>query len=125
MQTQADPTPAAPRWWWTVAVTFAGFLVFAKLGLLLAIPPGIASPLWPPAGLALVATLVWGRWTLLGVALASIAANLGLISGTAPTGAVDVAITTAIGAGVALQAGLGAALVKRFVGQPLLLAEPS
>jgi PAS domain S-box-containing protein len=125
MQQASDTRPARPAWWWIVGVAFTGYLVCARLGLLLAIPPGIASPLWPAAGLALVTTLVWGRWALLGVAFGSMAGNLGFVASAGPTGVVDVVVTAAIGAGVALQAGVGALLVKRFVGEPLRLAEPA
>ena len=31
------------------------------LGMEMAVPPGYASPLWPPAGIALSALLIWGR----------------------------------------------------------------
>ncbi|MDX8130011.1 MASE1 domain-containing protein [Methylomonas sp. OY6] len=31
------------------------------LGLKMAVPPGYASPLWPPAGFALAAMMLWGR----------------------------------------------------------------
>jgi PAS domain S-box-containing protein len=120
-----DLRPAARRWWWVLTVTFVGYLVCAKLGLLLAIPPGIASPFWPAAGLALVSALVWGRWALLGATLGSIAANLGFVAGGGPMGLVDIAITTAIGVGVGVQAWLGAALARRYVPPPLLLAEPA
>ena len=124
MQATTTRSATAPPWWWVVAVTFVAYLILAQLGLLLAIPPGIASPMWPAAGLALAATLVWGRWALLGAMLGSMAGNLGFLTGAGPTGAIDVVITTAIGVGVALQAGVGAELVNRFVGKPLLLAEP-
>jgi PAS domain S-box-containing protein len=125
MPVTRDPSPSAPQWWWVLAVSFGAYLVLARLGLLLAIAPGLASPLWPAAGLGLVAVLVWGRWALLGTALGSMAANLWFTAGTDSLTATDLALTAAIGIGAALQAGLGAALVKRFVGQPLLLAEPA
>ncbi len=125
MQPASDIRPALPAWWLTVALAFAGYLVCARLGLLLAIPPGIASPFWPAAGLALVTTLVWGRWALVGVALGSIAGNLGFVASAGPASVLDVTVTAAIGFGVALQAWAGAALAKRFVGQPLVLAEPA
>ena len=124
MHQASDTRPARLAWWLTAGLAFAGYLVCARLGLLLAISPGIASPFWPAAGLALVTTLVWGRWALAGVALGSMAGNLGFVARAGPTGVLDVAITAAIGVGAALQAWVGAAMAKRFVGEPLLLAEP-
>ena len=130
MQPANVSRPPQPAGWLALALAFVGYLVCARLGLLLAIPPGIASPFWPAAGLALVTALVWGRWGLVGVAFGSMAGNLSFVANTsagAPSapGVLDFAITAAIGVGVALQAWAGAALIKRFVGQPLLLAEPA
>lgn len=42
-------------------VTFIGYLLAAKLGLLLVIHAGSVSPIWPPTGIALAAVLLWGR----------------------------------------------------------------
>ena len=48
----------------------AGYIVTGKLALLLAVPPGYASPIFPPAGIAIAAMLITGRatlpWTFLG-----------------------------------------------------------
>ena len=52
----------------------------AWLALLLAIPPGYASPLYPAAGIALASVLVYGRRMLGGVALGAFAVNAVLIA---------------------------------------------
>ena len=36
------------------------YYVTGRLGLLLAIPPGYATPVWPPSGIALGAILIGG-----------------------------------------------------------------
>ena len=54
---------AAPSWA-VFAITFAAYLMTAHLGLLLAIQPGNASPLFPAAGVGLAAAFVWGRWAV-------------------------------------------------------------
>ena len=121
------PVPAW-RAWQAFAITAVSYLLAARLSLLLTVPPSVASPLYPAAGIALVATLVWGRAVLPAVLLASAAANFWhvvSIAGAAAVGMSDVAVCLGIGIGAALQAGVGAALVRRFVGQPLLLAEPA
>ncbi len=110
--------------WAVLAVTFVAYLAMARLGLVLASPPSNASPLFPAAGVGLAATFVWGRWAAVAVAAAAFVANLWLAAGH---GAIDArtALTglgTALGA--ALQALVGAWLVRRFVSQPLLLSEP-
>ena len=43
------------------------------LGMEMAVPPGYASPLWPPAGIALTALLIWGRRLWPGVLSGAIA----------------------------------------------------
>ena len=105
---------------------FATALAYVATGLgavLLAIPPGYASPLYPSAGIALVCVIVFGQRMLPAVALGAFAVNLWLGTRRDLTLA-SVALPALIGVGAALQAGVGAALVKRFVPQPLLLSEP-
>lgn len=122
----SDRSSGAPRVGWAFAITFVAYLLAARLALLLTLPPGMASPLFPAAGIALVVALVWGRAMLPAVGLASMAANLWLVaSTTGALGGVDVAVCAAIGGGAALQAGCGAALLRRHVAAPLLLAEPA
>ena len=82
----------------------------AKLALLLAIPPGYAAAVWPASGIALVALLVGGNRLWPGVWLGSFAANVG-IEGSTLAAAV-------IASGSALQAAVGAELVRRHVGVP-------
>jgi hypothetical protein len=41
-----------------------GYVVSGKLTLLLAVPPGYASPIFPPAGIAIAAMLIGGSGTL-------------------------------------------------------------
>jgi len=55
-----------------IAIAYA---VTGKLGLLLAIPPGYATAIWPPSGIALVALLVYGYRAWPGVLLGSFLVN--------------------------------------------------
>jgi hypothetical protein len=73
---------------------------------MLAGPPGYASPLFPSAGIALVAVLVYGRPALAGVCLGSFAVNwaLGALRGEGGLAAVPAPLV--IGCGAALQ-GMG------------------
>ena len=41
-----------------------GYVASGKLALLLAVPPGYASPIFPPAGIAVAAMLIGGPATL-------------------------------------------------------------
>ncbi|HZF79433.1 MAG TPA: CHASE domain-containing protein [Rubrivivax sp.] len=107
-----------------VAATAAAYALVAAAALLLAGPPGYASPLFPSAGIALVAVLVYGRPALAGVLLGSFAVNwaLGALRGEGGLAAVPAPLV--IGCGAALQAGIGAVLVRRGVNQPLVLNAP-
>ncbi len=119
--------PAPPhlrRWLAPSLLTALAYVLAGKAALLLAIPPGFASPIYPSAGLALAAVLVYGRRALPGVALGAFAINapLGALRELAQWTALIVPLVTALGA--ALQAALGAALVRWRLPGPLLLGEP-
>ncbi|HJV60240.1 MAG TPA: CHASE domain-containing protein [Albitalea sp.] len=103
--------------------TALGYFVVGWLSLRLAIPPGYASPLYPAAGIALASVLVYGPHAALGVALGAFAVNASMAFG-ADANPAPLAVPLMIGVGAALQALAGAALVKRFVPQPLTLSEP-
>lgn len=107
---------AAPLWTLTrsglwiaiplVALTYAGV---AALSLLVAIPPGYASALWPPAGIALAAWLAYGGRIWPGILLGAAMANLGVSGTTVP-------VALAIGAGNAAEAALAGLLIRQLVG---------
>ena len=80
----------------------------ARFALLLAIPPGYATALWPPSGIALAALLVLGPRLWPGVWIGSALANL----------SIDASIPAAIiiATGSTLQALVLSALVRRHVG---------
>ncbi|HTG96976.1 MAG TPA: MASE1 domain-containing protein [Burkholderiales bacterium] len=90
-----------------VAVAYFGA---AKLSLLVAIPPGYATAVWPPSGIAVAALLLGGRRLWPAVLAGSFFANL-TIDGAVLASAV-------IGAGSSIQALVMAALVRRHVGVP-------
>jgi PAS domain S-box-containing protein len=126
----ASPAPAeraglgaAPRIVLVLLGTWGTYLLAGWAALLLAGGPGVAAPLFPPAGIALVAVLRFGRVALVGVWLGSMTLNL-LAGAQAPAGPWGWALAPLIGLGALAQAWLGAALVHRFVGTPLLLHAP-
>jgi integral membrane sensor domain MASE1 len=78
-----------PRLLVLTATTAIAYFVVGWLALGLALPPGYAAPLYPPAGLALAVAVVHGRRALPGIALGSFAVNWLLPSGQhAPLGTV-------------------------------------
>lgn len=88
-----------------------------RIALLMALPPGYATAVWPSAGIALVCVLAWGWRVLPGVALGSFLVNIGTSVDAAPF-VRTMAIAGAIGAGAALEAGVGAYLIRKYVGFP-------
>jgi integral membrane sensor domain MASE1 len=104
-------------------VLAAAYGVVGKLSLLLAIPPGYSTAIWPPAGIALAGVLVYGTRMWPGSWLGSFVVN-GWTTFDAANGAAiltSVVIPTTIGVGAALQALVGAFLVRRGVGFPTAL----
>jgi PAS domain S-box-containing protein len=82
----------------------------ARLALLLAIPPGYATALWPPSGIALAGLLLLGPRLWPGVWIGSLLANL----------SIDASASAAliIATGSTLQALVLSGLIRRHVGVP-------
>jgi PAS domain S-box-containing protein len=81
------------------------YFTTAKLGLMLAIPPGNATAVWPPSGIALAAVLWLGYRLWPAVWLGATLVNA--MTGVSPV------IATSIGIGNTLEALLGAFLLRR------------
>ncbi len=97
----------------------AAYVVSGKLGLLLAVPPGYASPIFPPAGIAMAAMLIWGRAALPWVALGSFLLNAWIgYAADQRLGAVGLAAAAVIALPSALQACVGGWALRRAVGWP-------
>ncbi|HUS24382.1 MAG TPA: CHASE domain-containing protein [Candidatus Binatia bacterium] len=91
------------------AAVVAGYYVSGRLGLLLAIPPGYATAIWPASGVALAAVLLGGSRMALAVALGSLLINL---PATLHSGG-HLVVTAVIACGAAAQAVIGARLIGR------------
>jgi two-component system sensor kinase FixL len=98
-----------------IAVVTAAYYLAGHLAVRLAIPPGIATPVWPPSGIALAALLIGGRRLWPGVWLGSFLVNISILwnSDEQPSG---IAITSLIATGSTLQSIVGATLVQRLTG---------
>ena len=108
-----------PRWPTLLAANAALcalYFLAGRLGLLLALPPGYASPLFLPAGLALAACVAGGTGLLPAVALGSLAINL-VYPSLSPEGITQATLLGALSAsaGATLQAWAGSALFRRYV----------
>jgi PAS domain S-box-containing protein len=86
------------------------YLVAAKLSLLLAIPPGYATPVWPPSGIALAAALMLGRGIWPGIWLGAALANLSVQA--------SLSAAVLIATGNTLEAVAAAFLAQRWIGVP-------
>ena len=93
-----------------IALLAGVYLGVAKASLLLAIPPGYATAVWPPSGIALAALLLFGRQLWPGVWLGAAVANY----------AVNESIFAAlmIGIGNTLEALAAAAMIRHSIGVP-------
>lgn len=109
-----------------LAVALA-YYVTGRLGLLLAIPPGYATPIWPPAGIALAAVLIFGARIAPGILLGSFLANLPTAFDTDSTASLarSMLLPLGIAVGATLQALAGALLIRRVVGFPASLDRES
>ncbi|HEX4337560.1 MAG TPA: CHASE domain-containing protein [Polyangiaceae bacterium] len=108
-----------------VAVVAFSYAVTGKLGLLLALPPGYATAIWPPSGIALAAVLLYGSPAAVGTVIGSFAVNagVGFDSGTPGHFARAVGVALVIASGASLQALAGASLIRRAIGFPHPLNE--
>ncbi len=92
-----------------------GYALLGFLGLLLAIPPGYASPVFPAAGLALALTLVSDYRLLPGIWVGSLGLNIWVAWSQNDLTQNSILIAALLGMGAMLQAAIGAWLVRRFV----------
>ena len=99
-----------------MAALAVAYAVTGWLGLLLAIPPGYATAIFPASGLALSVLLTNGSRLWPGVWAGSFILYC-IVAFTSPAGITveNVAVAGLIGVGATLQALAGAALVRRFV----------
>ena len=100
------PVPYLAR----VVLLAAAYFFAAKLALLVAIPPGYATAVWPASGIALASVLLQGNRILPGIWLGASLVNVTVQS--------SLVAATLIGAGNTLEALAGAALVRAFIGSP-------
>lgn len=111
------PSTLADRWVRAVILA-AGYTLTGIVGLSLAIPPGYATAVWPPSGIALAAVLLWGPRVWPGIAAGSVLVNLAVAVTTseAQFGVVSFAVAASIAAGSTIQALVCAGALRRFVG---------
>src|SRR5438876_490160 len=105
----------------SIFVLALAYLVTGKLALMLALPPGYASAIFPPAGIALAALTSRGARLIPGVGLGAFALNA--LTGIVPGAGLSTATLLAaviVMVGSSLQAWCGSRLLRRHV--PLVLS---
>ncbi len=116
MNLKPEPQPAKTLL--AVLAVAVGYFVTGRLGVLLAIPPGLATPVWLPSGLALAALMLRGRRLWPGIWLGSFLVNLPtlLAPGTSGPFPLALGVGAVVASGSTLQALVAAALARRFIG---------
>ncbi|MGM9483809.1 ATP-binding protein [Roseateles sp. NT4] len=102
------------------AAVIGVYYLLARLGLLMVLPPYQVAPIYPAAGWGLAVLLAWGLRYTPAVALGSFIVQATMMSeqgGVLP-------LSLGIGLGAAAQAVAGTLLMRRWCGQPLVLASP-
>ena len=96
------------------------YYLMGRLGLLLAIPPGYATAVWPPSGIALAGLLLYGDRVWPGVFAGSLALNVWTsLDPSDPSSTFrSLLIAISIAAGSTFQALLGRRLVRRISSDP-------
>ena len=110
---------------WVIACL--GYYIAGRCGLMLAIPPGFASAVWPAAGVALACAIIFRPVpVLLGVACGSFLLNLGVVSNNFTTiDAHMLVLAFCICMGAITQAGLALAFWHRLLPKHPTLDSPS
>jgi len=95
---------------WHVGLIAGVYFVAARMSLALAIPPGYATAVWPPSGIALAAILLLGGRIWPGIWIGAALVNL----------TVEASFITAalVATGNTLEAFVGGSLIRRYVGIP-------
>ena len=95
------------------------YVICGRLGLLLAVPPGYATAVFLPAGIAIAAMFVAGRATLPGTFLGSFLLNIWIGYSLAhQLDSTGVAAALIIALASMLQAAVGGTVLGRFIGYP-------
>ncbi len=98
------------------------YVATGRLGLVLAVPPGFATAIFPPAGIAVAALLMRGPVSLPGIYLGSFLLNSWIGYGVTSGNPLLVMVAAGvIAAASTLQAAVAVAALRRAIGYPMAL----
>jgi two-component sensor histidine kinase/integral membrane sensor domain MASE1 len=101
------------------------YVIAGRLELFFAVPPGYATPIFLPAGIAVAAMFLAGATALPGIFVGSLLLNIWIgYSRAHHLGVAESSAAFAIAAASALQAAVGGIILRRFVGYPATLDTP-
>jgi MASE1 len=116
------PPSAARRRWLAYLLLALAYTATGKLALMLAPPPGYASPIFPPAGIAVAGMLIGGSVALPWIFFGSLLLNVWIgYSTDHRLDEVCFAAAIVIAAASVLQAAIGGSVLRRTVGYPARL----
>ena len=119
------PRLAVRRWLLIYAALPLAYVICGRLGLLLAAPPGYATAVFVPAGIAVTAAFVMGAASLPGTFLGSLLLNLWIgYSIGHEIDAVNLATAAIIASASMLQAAAAGGLLRRVIGYPAAFDNP-
>ena len=107
----------------TIVMLCVVYAVVGRFALLLAIPPGYATAIFPSSGIAVAALLIWGWRLWPGIFLGSVLLNVWVSIELAPLTISEFQIAFAVATGATLQALAGVWFVKRLIGFPTTLSK--
>jgi PAS domain S-box-containing protein len=113
------------KWLLTLSVLTVLYYFAARLGLLLAFASTNASPVWPPSGIALAATLLLGYRIWPGIFIGAFAANIAVFAvNHVSNSATTTLVSLCIACGNTLEAVVGAFLLNVALGKTAKLVNP-
>lgn len=105
-----------------IVLLATSYVIAGRLALLLAIPPGFATAIFPPVGIGLAAVLLWGNAMLGGVLLGSTVLNLSIaFSAGAQLSITSFSIAFGIAIGSTIHNATASALIRKYIGFPSAL----
>lgn len=109
---------AADRWV-RITILASAYTLTGIVGLSLAMPPGYATAVWPPSGIAIAALMLWSPRVWPGIAVGSFLVNVAVATTTAAVSLtwMSVAVAISIAAGSTVQALVCAGALQRWVGR--------